>query len=204
MFSMSITLSGHTRPPFEGTRQTLHRSRRDTAHRLWGPVPHVINLPSRDKTIELFGVSGAVSTDLATDFEYLDSKYPDLTQVQKYGEISKDLPGTFYIQVLGTHCGSGIITDGQTPLHFYGAVQNTGTELWIADYDVGYRLRRTSPGSYWLYRMPVVQERACFFWMTQALCSRWWRWTQTFERDNLKCFNALETMLFERKAYYAR
>lgn len=156
-----------------------------------------IYIPSRDRTVTVFGP--ALAPSVISKLENLDSSFSGATQTRKYALLQRDMAEVhqYVLNIQGTHCGAAVLTRS-TPLYCYGVVTSTGESLVFSDHDIAKVLRSRYPGSYWLFRMPVITS-GVLFWSTEALCSRWYRWRREFEHNHLKCFNALELMLFDRR-----
>lgn len=197
MFIANVDLRGSVAHPFGGQVFTHIAGRNVGLQVQHSYQEKELYIPSRDRTISIFGPP--ISASASACLENLDSSFSGATQTRKYLLFQRELQDThlYFLNVQGTHCGAALLTKNE-PLFCYGLATNTGESLMFADHDVALRLRATYPGTYWMFRMPQI-DRGVLFWSTEALCSRWYRWRKQFNLDLLKCFNALELMLFERR-----
>jgi hypothetical protein len=171
-----------------------------------GAIQHTFYVPSRDKRIHLTCLSDeqTLPTELESMLTTLDSDYEGINQLSKYKRVYDKLlershrsPFVAVLNNEGTHGSWGFLTH-EVPLYFYGVEDENMVQLLWSTEDLATRIRHANPIRYKLYRLPVLQDGPLFI-STQAVCSKWWRWSQQFPEDQLRQFNALEVMLFNRR-----
>ncbi|QDH83420.1 hypothetical protein [Achromobacter phage Motura] len=161
-----------------------------------------VYLPQRDKHVTIW------CNDPEHYFwtEYLQSQEATKdTQRAKLQKVARNLPGNINYAVLNTEGDHGSISL-LTPEYNGAAIavsvvisQRSAQLLWSIseDEDLIEKLRASDPRMYSIYRFPEV--RGAMFINTLAVCSKWWKWMQTFEGNTLKCCNALEVMLCKER-----
>lgn len=158
-------------------------------------VEEHIHIPSRDKDLSV--CSDTAVPYISERLKTLDSEDRELTQLQKYRKLVQEhpdlKPSWAFINSTGTHCSWSVLAFA-TPIYVLGLLDSTGAQIMFSVQDYSDHIRAQYPRRFWLYRFPVLQDKALFF-PTQAMCSRWWKWSKSLG-DPLRCFNALESSLF--------
>ena len=198
MFITAVNLQG--RPEFPELlpqySKALHIEGRSTEHTVQGLLDQeVVHIPSRDKKVI---VRGDLQPKFLSRLEVLDSTAPGKTQAEKFSLAQEGLntPHRIFLEIQGQHCGGAFLVK-QQPVWSYVVFSGVSTYYALGSYDFAASLRTYDP-SLWLFRLPTVNT-GCLFWSTEALCSKWWRWSKTFNKDRLKCCNALELHLYDRR-----
>lgn len=165
-----------------------------------GMEKDTLYLPQRDKRSTVFSWSEDPDfrTKLLDELSDLDSRFPALTQSQKYYKVQEQLGSSKFVAVVNTEGdhGSWTFFTNNVALHFYGVWDGSSVQFMWADHDIGPALRAMTSPRVWIYRLPTLEHRPLFV-KTQAACSKWWKWISNDHRgDFLRSFNALELFLF--------
>lgn len=170
--------------------------------------PLEIMVPQRYKRMSLLA-DASIRHDLADALSSLDSKYGDVTMLNKLKLMSSKLGGTWNAIVNISNGGA----DGQQssggfyllshkqPIYVClvfdsnsGAVQLVWSTLYLKDL-----LRQQNALNYSMFDLPTIRLRPLFV-PSQALCSRWWRMSKGLCQTQyglMRAANALERTLYK-------
>lgn len=149
-----------------------------------------VYLPQRDKQV-------TVLSDIDTDWEQVlvnwEAADLKMTQADKLGVLQTKVKGTAMLNAKGQHGSWSIVHNSPAPLYLTGVRTSKSVQLLWSTQDVIPKLRNIHPEAYTFYRFPNIVSHV--FLNTQAICSKWWRWSNSKNSDILKLFNALEVKL---------
>ena len=167
-----------------------------------GSVKNTIYLPQRDRTVEIYAT---INKDQEIDWEQHMASWDvsdSQTQYEKLDNLRFELPDAvdnasihmkYNTNSLGTW---SIIRKSANPIYMYGLSNERTVYLLWSTSDIAHSIRFLDPGRYSLFRFPFSWQ---VFLNTQAICSKWWRWSSKFGPDTLRMFNALEVMLLKAR-----
>src|SRR5690606_33332871 len=119
------------------------------------------------------------------------------TQRSKLQQMAGELPSHIDTAVLNTDGEHGsislVVRPQETPFNVSVVISQRSVQLLWSRECMIEKLRMHDPRQYSFYRFPTI--KSTMFINTLAVCSKWWKWTQTFGNDTLKCCNALEVLL---------
>ena len=160
-----------------------------------------IYLPQRDKGIHVSFDETNLIDELEFRLSSLDSILAGQNQISKYNVLYRhmtDKSNRFLVVMnnVGTHGSWGFLSKGE-PLYLYGIYNDNEVQLiWTTDNLLIDSIRSMYPLKFSIYRFPVILDMPLFI-STQAISSKWWRWSSSSKTDPLLCFNALELMIFK-------
>ena len=172
----------------------------------WFEAPEVsherIYLPQRDRVVDVhFNQTQSEDFDWSSVMASWDVQ-DKTTQYERLTELNAQLPS--YISHCAIHTqpvqGStgtwSLIRTDLSPIYLYGVVSDRTVYLVWSTEDIVNTLRTIHPNKYSIFRFSPFWRT---FLNTSAICGKWWRWSQSFNSDTLKMFNALEVMLLKVK-----
>lgn len=149
-----------------------------------------VYLPQRDKQV-------TVISNVDTDWEHVlvnwEAKDLKMTQADKLKVLQPSVKGTATMNTKGQHGSWSIVHNSSAPLYLTGVRTTKSVQLVWSSEDIVPKLRRMNPEAYIFYRFPNIASHV--FLNTQAICSKWWRWSNSKDTNILKLFNALEVKL---------
>lgn len=214
---LSATSYQKSFPQFENAKASYH-----TPHKFRGRLDVLVDedvqmdttfLPTRQKQMSIYtsssteGWSSEVNEQLIHRIEQMESSFGYARQLYKLYRIQQDIvqqpeSRSFLSMIVndGQHGHTGLLSNDRN-FYIYGIydVVNSGVRIvWTTDEWFVSDVRETDYTRYVFYRLPVLRDRPLFLY-SQALCSKWYGWTNQFTGTDglLKSFNALETYLYK-------
>jgi hypothetical protein len=156
-----------------------------------------IDIPSRDKTVKVWGSSDNRTQFLLSKLAIIDSDLPGTSYRDKL--IEHNTGATAFILNINkdTHGSFAIVAGPNTTINMFGVLDTklgSSYILWGTGHEKLSALLNSDPLRFLVYRLPPVND-SCVFVQAEAICSRWWRWTRT-NQSHLQAFNALEHKLY--------
>jgi hypothetical protein len=172
-----------------------------------------LHLPQRQKSFTILTNSAPdfaerVNLRIEELLPQMEAEHEGARQLYKFNEIQKEikaLPASqaFVTTIVnnGQHGHIAILSQWRD-VYVYGIydTENCGIRLaWTTDEWFVNDIRAVDFTRYVFFRYPVLQDRPLFLY-AQALCSKWYKWSQQFKGQDdciLRSFNALENYLYK-------
>ena len=163
-------------------------------------ISHTINLPSRDKQVQVLVSEKRFEALFVELLSSIDSNYVNQNYRTKLTNIQTELDSEFIGIVnnnnIDSHGSMGIVTN-TNPFYMTGLHDTrfgSSYVLWSTDENFVHKILQSDPLRYLIYRFPTLVNSSLFF-QSEAVCSKWYRWLKTHD-SVLHAFNALERRLF--------
>ncbi|BAG41702.1 hypothetical protein [Ralstonia phage phiRSL1] len=198
-------------PQFEDPHtwnHTPHRYRGECQVQAAQVPPVAIHVPQRAKSFSVFTVGStpeAVNSVLEERLPLMEAEFESSRQLYKLHRIQQQILlhswlFTSFMVNSGQHGHLAVMTRGRTVyvIGVYDTVNNGVRLVLTTDQWFVQDTRQHDFPRYVYYRFPDLNDRPLFLY-SQALCGKWWKWSQTHTGVDgvLKCFNSLEHYLFK-------
>ncbi len=151
--------------------------------------PGPLQIPSRDKTVHVWG-----SQEFADSIRNIDSELPGHAYADKLRVLTRG-SGLIVNSTRDTHGSLALVI--LEPLYVYGLYDvrlQAAFLMWSTDPDRFREILNSDPLRFSLYRFPVTTSNHLFI-QGEAICSKWSRWLRK-SNSTLYAFNALEHRLY--------